>query len=241
MKLRVLFADDEEMARRRLRRLLAQAPDVEVVSECKSGGEALVALEKLEVDLALLDVHMGRVSGLEVSDLAAELGVEVIFTTAHQEHALEAFEKGAIDYLLKPIEEARLLSALDRARARRPLSSPVSASPVGLRPQERFALEVRGEVLLLRPEEVSHALLDGPLVSLFVGNDMHLTELSLSDLLRLLPHLLRVHRRALVALDHIEKLRPQPTGGYLAITRAGAEVPVSRQSARELRRRLGLS
>lgn len=236
MTLRVLFADDEEMARRRMRRLLEALPDVEIVSECKSGGEALVALDQRDVDVALLDVHMGQVSGLEVSELAAELGVEVILTTAHAEHAVAAFEKGAIDYLLKPIDAARLAQALDRARARRP-----APAPLGVRPTERFALEVRGEVLLLRPEDVAYALLDGPLVSLVVGPQKLVTELSLSDLLRRLPHLMRVHRRALLALDHVEKLRPQPTGGYIAITRGGDEVPVSRQAARELRRRLGLT
>lgn len=240
MRLRVLIADDEEMARRRLRRLLSSMTDVEIVAEAKSGEEALLLLDAHPVDVALLDVQMGRISGLTVSDTAAELGVEVVLTTAHAEHAVEAFDKGAVDYLLKPIEEERLAQALNRVRSRlrsRLAPLPVmSASPA----RERLALEVRGEVLFLKTAEISHALLDGELVTVFTSDAAHLTELSLTELEAKLPSLLRVHRRALLALDHVARLLPQPTGGYLAKTHAGREVPVSRQAARELRRQLGL-
>ena len=237
MRLRVLIADDEEMARRRMRRLLASMPDVEIVAEAKSGEEALLLLDAHSVDVALLDVHMGRISGLTVSDTAAELGVEVVLTTAHAEHAVEAFDKGAVDYLLKPIDVERLAQALRRVRSRlAPPPPPATESAV----RERLALEVRGEVLFLKTADISHALLDGELVTLFTRDASHLTELSLTELEAKLPSLLRVHRRALLALDHVARLIPQPTGGYLAKTHAGHEVPVSRQAARELRRRLGL-
>jgi two-component system, LytTR family, response regulator len=236
MRLRVLIADDEEMARRRMRRLLSSMPDVEIVAEAKSGEEALLLLDAHPVDVALLDVHMGRISGLTVSDTAAELGVEVVLTTAHAEHAVEAFDKGAVDYLLKPIDEARLVQALRRVRSRLAPLPPAKESPA----LERLALEVRGEVLFLKTADISHALLEGELVTLFTRDAAHLTELSLTELEAKLPSLLRVHRRALLALDHVSRLVPQPTGGYLAKTHGGHEVPVSRQAARELRRRLGL-
>lgn len=238
MTLRVLFADDEAMARKRMRRLLESQPGVEIVAECTSGEDALLSLDAHAVDVALLDVHMGLVSGLEVSELAAELGVEVILTTAHTEHAVEAFEKGAVDYLLKPIDEARLAQALSRASARiepsRPASSPSAPTT------ERLAIESHGEVHLLNPEDISHAISDGQLVTLVAGNRELLTERTLSELERRLPSLLRVHRRALLSLAHVDRLKPQPTGGYLAVMRSGQEVPVSRQEARELRRRLQL-
>jgi two-component system LytT family response regulator len=235
MTLRVLFADDEAMARKRMRRLLEAQPNIEIVAECTSGEEALLCLDAHAVDVALLDVHMGLVSGLQVSELAADLGVEVILTTAHAEHAVEAFEKGAIDYLLKPIDEARLAQALSRASARIQVAPTPSAQPT-----DRLAIESHGEVHLLNPEDVSHATSDGQLVTLVTTDRELLTERTLAELERRLPSLLRVHRRALLSLAHVDRLKPQPTGGYVAIMKSGHEVPVSRQEARELRRRLQL-
>jgi two-component system, LytTR family, response regulator len=233
--LRVLFADDEEMARVRLRRLLESAGGVEIVCECRSGEEALRMLEAHAVDVALLDVRMGVVSGLEVADAAADLGVEIILTTAHADHAVAAFEKGALDYLLKPIDEQRLAEALGRARARITPPHTPAAMPI-----ERLPIASRGEIVLVAPGSVSHAISDGRLVTVTTSDRELLTELTLADLLRHLPHLLRVHRRAVLALEHVDRLQPQPSGGYLAKMRGGQVVPVSRQEARQLRRRLGI-
>lgn len=242
MTLRVLIADDEQMARRRLRRLLADLDAIEIVAECASGEDALLQLDRLDVDLALLDVRMGARSGLEVSDAAAELGVEVIFTTAHTEHAVAAFAKGAADYVLKPVDPARLAQAIARARERveraRAPEPPGPASRL-----DRLALASRGEVRLVRAEDVSHAIADGALVTVWASGEPIVTDLSLSELERRMPAgtLERVHRRALLDLAHVERLRPLPTGGYLAITRGGHEVPVSRQAARGIRRRFGIT
>jgi two-component system LytT family response regulator len=239
--LRVLLVDDELMARRRLRRLLSAMADVEVVAECESAEAALVQLDSLDVDVALLDIQMPGRSGLEVSQVAAEWGVEVVFTTAHPEHAAAAFDRGVADYVLKPIEEARLALALSRVRQRLATVEPVGG-PVSPAPPARLALTVRGEVRLLDPATISHAELDGPLVTVWVGNEALLTDLSIQELARRLPagQFERVHRRVLVNLSRVERLKPQPSGGYLATTTSGHEVPVSRQSARLLRRRLGI-
>ncbi|MFO0714267.1 MAG: response regulator [Sandaracinus sp.] len=236
-ELRVLIADDEEMARLRVRRLLGELGQASIVGEAASGKEALALLEDLDVDVALLDVRMGLVSGLDAAERAADLGVEVIITTAHREHAVEAFAHGAIDYLLKPIEGPRLAKALDRARARL-VTSP--APPTALTTSARLPLEVRGEIVLVPIQAITHAVLEDTLVRVHAGSEAHLTELSLTDLERRLPHLFRAHRRALVSLDHVSRLRPLASGGYVAILRDGAEVPVSRQSARALRRQLGI-
>jgi two-component system LytT family response regulator len=237
--IRVLFADDEPMARKRLRRLLSAIEGVEIVAECENGEAALRELDRMDVDLALLDVRMGAASGLVVADAASALGVEVIFTTAHAEHAVAAFEKGAVDYVLKPVEEERLRAAVSRAVQR---IDAVRVTPSKAAPLDRVALEVRGEVRLVRPDDVSHALLDGELVTVFVGAEALLTERTLAELsAQLGPRFVRVHRRALLDLAHVERLRPEASGGYTAITRAGLEVPVSRQAARALRRQLGLT
>jgi two-component system LytT family response regulator len=241
--LRVLVADDELMARKRLRRILAAMPDVQVVAECQDAEETLAQLDALDVDVALLDIHMPGRSGLEVSQVAAEWGVEVVFTTAHPEHAVAAFAHGVADYVLKPIEETRLAVALSRVRQRLAAveSGPESPGPVA--PQlARLALTVRGEVRLVDPAAISHAELDGSLVTVWVGTEALLTDLSIHELERRLPSdvFARVHRRALINLAQVERLKPQPSGGYLAITTSGHEVPVSRQAARLLRRRLAI-
>ncbi|MCU0671780.1 MAG: LytTR family DNA-binding domain-containing protein [Myxococcota bacterium] len=245
MRLRTLIADDEQMARKRVRRLLEGRDDVEIVAEVASGEAALATLESIEVDLAILDVQMPGLSGLDVSSAAAELGVHVVFTTAHSEHAVQAFERGAVDYVMKPLDEARLALAIERVKARgvaeaAPTSSPSATTETA--PFDRLALRVRGEVRLVRVEDVEHATLEGELVTVVAKGERLLTELSLQELERRLvgPSFWRVHRRALLNLAHVERLRPLPTGGYVAVTFAGDEVPVSRQEARKLRQRLGL-
>lgn len=255
MRLRTLIADDEQMARKRARRLLEERDDVEVVAEVASGEAALAMLESIEVDLALLDVQMPGLSGLDVSSAAGELGVLVVFTTAHSEHAVQAFERGAVDYVMKPLDEARLGLAIERVKARviadaafaslAPSVTTVPSTfgaPTPEAPFDRLALRVRGEVRLVRVDDVEHATLDGELVTVVAKGERLLTELSLQELERRLigPSFWRVHRRALLNLAHVERLRPLPTGGYVAITFAGDEVPVSRQEARKLRQRLGL-
>lgn len=236
MRLKVLIADDEELARRRLRRLLEEGSGVEIVGEAKTGEEALQLLDELDVDLAILDVRMPFATGLDVATVAAELGVEVIFVTAHDAHAVDAFAKGATDYLLKPVEAERLALALSRVERPAAPVAPPSAPAL-----ERLALEVKGELVLVAPASVTHAVSDGDLVTVHLEDGAaHLSELSLAELSRKLPGLLRVHRRALLGIEHVARLRPLPTGGYVAITRTGREVPVARQSARALRRALGL-
>jgi two-component system, LytTR family, response regulator len=244
-KLRALVADDELMARRRMRRLLSALPDVEIVAECGSGEEALAELDRVEVDVAFLDIRMAGLSGLDVSEVAVELGVEVVLTTAHPEHAVAAFEHGALDYVLKPVEAERLATALTRVRRRLDMarvSSANPAAPSGGSALDRLPLEVRGEVRLVRPDDISHAVLDGGLVTVWVGAESLFTELSLNELERRLPagSFERVHRQALLNLRRVDRLKPRPTGGYLALTTDGHEVPVSRQAARALRRRLGI-
>jgi two-component system LytT family response regulator len=242
--LRVLIADDEEMARKRLRRLLAALPDVEVVAECASGDAALSVLEAVDVDVAVLDVQMPGLTGLDVSQAAAELGVEVIFATAHPEHALTAYDRGVLDYVLKPVDAERLAVAIERARARvtpRPAADAMDtvSAPASL---DRLAVTVGGDVRLFAVAEIACATLEGVLVRLRAGGELVWTELTLQELEARLAGrgFVRVHRRALLNLAHVDRLRPLATGGYLALTRQGDEVPVSRQEARRLRQRLGL-
>src|SRR5512140_1979204 len=116
-KLRVLIADDELLARKRLTRLVAALPEVELVGECASGEEVLARVREQKVDVLLLDIQMPGLTGLDAMALLPADGPYVIFCTAHPDHAVQAFDVGAVDYVLKPIEAGRLQKAIERAAA----------------------------------------------------------------------------------------------------------------------------
>lgn len=237
--LRVVLVDDELIARARLRRLLAAVPDVTVVGECDRGEALHGAVAAGEADVVLLDIEMPGVSGLEALRLLPEPRPYVIFCTAHAEHAVAAFDVGAVDYVTKPVEAGRLALAIERAR--RAVRAGAGAG-TGAGVPRRLAVETREGVLLIDPAEIALAEIDGALVTLHVGGRRVLSDLPLAELQARLPagSFVRVHRRALLNLDHVALLEPTAAGGYVARTRGGLSVEVSRQAARELRRALGL-
>jgi two-component system LytT family response regulator len=237
--LRVLVADDEATARKRLLRLLAAMPDVAIAGECADAQEVLALVRAGAVDVVLLDIQMPELSGLEALQLFPANGPPVIFCTAHAAHAVSAFDVGAVDYLLKPIDGGRLRKALERVRER---GAAPRAAPTGAAPLERLALPTRQGIVLLDPRDVTHAELADELVTVHTATASYLSALSLQDLEGRLPAatFLRVHRRALVNLAHVTRLQPNEVGGFVAVTTGGQSVEVSRQVARELRKRLGL-
>jgi two-component system LytT family response regulator len=242
--LRVLIADDELLARKRLARLLSAFPDVEVCGEAADGEAVLAAARAGGLDVILLDIHMPGLSGLDALALLPEDGPRVILCTAHAEHAVDAFEHGAVDYVLKPVEAARLQKALDRARARiAPREKePEKGQAAGSKGLARLPIPTRQGIVLVDPDTISHATLEGELVTVFTTQGEFLTDFTLNELADKLPveGFQRVHRRALLNLAHVTRLEPLETGGYIARTSKGHSVEVSRQSARELRRMLGL-
>lgn len=247
--LRVLVADDEEIARKRLARLLKMIPDVELCGECRDGEDALNAVRQGNVDVLLLDIQMPGLTGLDAMALLPPEAPYVIFCTAHPEHAVHAFDVGAVDYLLKPIEAARLQKALERARSRDAITRfrnefhhQRERRAEANTELKRLALSTRSGIVLLDPREVSHAVLQDELVTVFTTKDKYLTDLSLQDLHERLPKesFERVHRRALLNLEHVARLEPNEVGGFTARTHRDHCIEVSRAAARELRKRLGL-
>lgn len=246
--LQVLIADDEEIARKRLTRLVQLLPDTEVCGECRDGEQVLARVRAGGVDVVLLDIQMPGLSGLEALELLPEDGPYVIFCTAHSEHAVRAFDVGAVDYLLKPIEAARLQKALERARSRdvvrrfqQELRAHRAKDPA--KPElERLALPTRHGIVLIDPDTISHAVLEGELVTLFTAQGKYLTDFTLQDLQDRLPanRFERVHRRAVLNLAAVARLEPNEVGGFTAHTHRGETVEISRAAARALRRKLGL-
>jgi two-component system LytT family response regulator len=261
--LRVLVCDDEVMARRRLLRLLEALPEVRLAGECEDAAELLERVREGGIDVVLLDIQMPGLTGIDALALWPPGGPVVVFCTAHSEHAVAAFDVGAVDYLLKPVEAGRLKKALVRAREteirsrfareaqrqrelRQSGTGVASGDDVGAGASAangfpaRLALETRDGIVLLAPDEISHAQLDGALVTVHTRRGEFLCDLPLHELeQRLRPYgFVRVHRRALLNLAHVTRLDPVETGGFVARTAAGAAVEVSRLAARDLRRRL---
>jgi two-component system LytT family response regulator len=239
-KLRVLIADDEQVARSRLKRLLEALPDVEVAGECEDGTQVLERVRGGGVDVVLLDIQMPKLKGTEALALWPKDGPQVVFCTAHAQHAVEAFDSGAVDYVLKPVEPARLAKALGRVRER---GAPERfRAEVAKHQIDRLPITTRAGVVLVDPTAISHAVLEGELVTVYAGAEKYLTDYSLNELEERLGRgrFERVHRRALLNLTHVARLEPLETGGYFARTHGGHSIEVSRQSARELRKRLGL-
>ena len=225
--MRILIADDEKMARKRLARLL-DALGGHTLTACRDGEEALAALDPARIDVAILDIDMPGMNGLQTAELAHKRGIPVIFVTAHEQHAVEAFRQHAVHFLLKPIDAPRLAEALERI------------TPEGTR-VKRLALRVGDDAVLVDVAAITHALYDGALVTVHVGDAQHLSDRSLQELLdQLAGPFLRVHRRAIVNLDRVVRLESLPSGGYTAHLDNGGEAPVSRAAARDLRKRLGL-
>lgn len=244
--LRVLVCDDELMARKRVLRLLGELPGnpVEIAIECESGEEVLARLKEEEIDVAILDVNMPGMSGIETVLAMPEERPYIVFLTAHPEHAVKAFEVGAVDYMMKPVDDARLAKAIERARyfldhGRAQDDAGGQAAPK----LAKLAIATHDGAALVSPNDVTHATFDGTLVSVHTSTRTILTDDTLQDLenkLATAGSFERVHRRAILNLDHVERLESVDSGGYVACLSTGKRVDVSRQSARKLRRRLGL-
>ncbi len=240
-KTRVLIVDDEPLARERLRSWLRDEPSVEIVGECGSGAEAINALQSMAVDLVFLDMEMPGGNGLQVlAQLPAEKRPAVVFATAHERFAVDAFEVQAVDYLLKPFDRERLQTALRRAeeflRARRAgaleekIESLLSeAAGPGKKP-ERLAVKADGRLVFLKPDEIVWIeAADNYII-------LHLTDgrLMLRETLAAIEERIgsisfaRVNRSAVVHLDQIKELQPTFHGDYVVVLRDGTKVPLSR-------------
>lgn len=258
-RLRALVADDEAMSRARLCRLLGQAGDVEVVAECADGDSALAALQRLRPDVAFLDIRMPDLSGFGVLlALPAPARPQVVFVTAHAEHALRAFEVEAADYLLKPYSAERLHAALARVRKLRAAAAPAAPEPVspglaspgpaavapaaaGAYPQ-RLAVPVGARLRLLPVDEIECALAQSNYVELHAGGQSYLLRETMNGLeARLDPaRFLRIHRSRLLRLDAVRDIEHLEGGRFLLRLASGMRLGSGASYRDKVRQALGL-
>ena len=258
MKIRALIVDDEPLARRRVRQLATDEPDLEFVGECADGPEALAAIAEKAPDLVFLDVNMPGLDGLEVAGkLPRERLPVIIFTTAYDQHAVRAFEARALDYLVKPLTAERFRAALARARehleqrrageAARGLldllaarsggegAPPLSAAPprpAGGAPAylTRLTIKTEERLVVLRTEEIDSIESAGNYVSVHVGQESHILRDTLGNLEgQLAPEkFLRISRSAIVNLDRVKELQPLFKGEHLVVLRNGRKLAMTR-------------
>lgn len=234
---RVLIVDDERLGRLGVRARLKRYPAFVVERECSTGEEALAAIRELTPDLVFLDVRMPGMSGLEVArTIGPETMPTVIFTTAYDQYAFEAFEASAIDYLLKPLDEARFARALERARrlmeaSTRGGAGEGDATPASREPQlDRFWVKTCGKVVLVPVNEVDWIAAEGDYARLHVRDRSYLINDSLTALEHRLPPALfaRIHRSTIVNIGRVVEFRPHLNQDHIIRLRSGVEVRLSR-------------
>lgn len=248
--MRVLIVDDEPLARQGVRQLLAREPGVEVLGECANGRDALDAVAALRPQVVFLDVQMPGMDGFEVlARLPEELSPVVVFVTAHDRYAVRAFEECALDYLLKPLDEARFARAVARARAAlaAPAASPpplfAGWAPAASRPpgRERLMIGIApGRSIFVRTDDIFWIQAQDYCVAVHLERGRHyLVRQSLDEMeARLDPRrFARVHRSALVNLDRVQEIRPLGRERAEARLADGTSVPVSRERLRALEAR----
>ncbi len=234
--LKVLVVDDETLARRNVTVLLGRDPDIGSVAECGSGPDAVDAVRRSRPDLLFLDVQMPECGGFDVLEmLGSDVPPAVIFVTAYDEYALRAFEAGALDYLLKPFDDARFARALGRAKER---LAHVASRPA--QPLQRLVVKDRDRLLFVEVADIDWIDAAGYYACLHVGKDTHIVRRTLSDLERDLgsDRFIRIHRSIVVNLERVQALDLQDEGAYEVILKSKARLRLSRRFRRRLQDRL---
>lgn len=247
--MRVLLVDDSRLARAELRRLLEAFPDVVVAGEARNADEARTLLTTQPVDLLLLDIHMPGETGFELL-ASLEAAPPVVFTTAYDAHALRAFEVNALDYLLKPVQEARLAAALDKVRAQLPadLQAPVLASAIAtpaapLTGQDQVFVKDGERCWFVRLADVRLFEINGSYTQLYFDQHRPLIPRTLAQLeARLDPRVFfRANRQQIINLNFVAGVEPWFSHSLRLTLRGGAEVvEVSRQQSVRFRELLSL-
>jgi two-component system, LytTR family, response regulator len=241
MSIRALIVDDENLARKRIRKLLAPEADIEIIGECADGPQAIRCICEQRPDLVFLDVQMPEVTGFDVlRALPPQAWPEVIFVTAHDSHALEAFEVQAVDYLLKPFTQARLHEAVRRVVQRvqtrasaaidHQLVELLNASPARPPRLQRMAVRTGSRTVLVKVEDIDYFESAANYVVAHTSTENHVLRKPLAHLEAELPprRFVRISRSTIVNINRIKEFRPGPEGESLIVLHDGKELAMTR-------------
>ncbi len=252
--IRVLIVDDEVLARENLRLLLERDPECEVLPDCVGGEEAVQAILRGGIDVVFLDVQMPRVSGLDVIERVGFKHLpEIVFVTAHDKYALEAFERQALDFLLKPFSDERFASVLAHIKSRLHAKASaelgerlvavvedLSASALCAAPGARMSFKVGRELTCLDPARIDWIEASDYQSKIHSEGKILLVRRTMDELEEELGavRFFRVHRSAIVNLERVRQLSRGAPGEFMALLEDGSQVRVARSRRRELERRL---
>jgi len=242
MKIRTVLVDDETLARNRLKQFLAEEPDVEIVGEFANGRAAVEFIRRHEPSLVFLDVQMPQFSGFDVVQaLPPETRPAIVFVTAHDRYAIEAFEALAMDYLLKPFNRARLQEAVRRARLRLQPAAPAPGENKAPR-FTRFAVKDGNQTHFVKTQDVDYIEAAANYVVLCTAGGNFILRETLQNLEAALPPdlFLRVSRGIIINLERIKSIRSEMPGEHFIILQNGREFPMTR-GLKEVRERLQYS
>jgi two-component system LytT family response regulator len=233
--IRALVVDDEPLARCNLTVLLRRDPDIESIAECGSGAEAIEAIRRWKPHLVFLDVQMPECGGFDVLELlGADLPPTIIFVTAYDNYALRAFEAGALDYLLKPFDDARFGRALRRAKDK------LAHYALQPQPAKRLVVKSPGQLLFVDVSDIDWIEAASYYACLHVGRDTHIVRRTLSELERDLGEgsFIRIHRSIIVNVDRIHGLELQSGGEYEVVLKSKVRLRLSRRFRKRLQDRM---
>jgi two-component system, LytTR family, response regulator len=250
MKMRVLIVDDEPWARKRIATLLKAEADVEMVGECSGGAEAVRTITERVPDLVFLDVQMPEVDGFEVVEaIGPDQMPLVIFATAYDKYAIQAFDAQALDYLLKPFDEERFRKALSRARREFIEKTPSERTIRGLlesvqsrqRFLQRLAVRSGGRILFLKAVDIDWVEASGNYVTLHAGTDSHMLRTGMNALEPKLDpeQFVRIHRSTIVNLDRVRQMQPWFRGEQILVLKDGTQLNVGRAFRGKLLQQIG--
>ncbi len=236
--MRVLIVDDEAPARARLRQMLAAHTDLEIAGEAETGPQAMEMALSLRPDLLLLDIQMPGSSGIDVAACLPAPRPQVIFCTAYDQHAVDAFELHAVDYLLKPISRARLSQALDRARTRAAAGAETGLDHAirGGNQWSRFLVKSAGHYLVVGEARVIYFASEDGLTRLVAEGGQYWMDPTLNELESRLDaaRFFRISRAAIIGLNAVSEVYPMPGGSGEVLLKNGVRLEVSRRRFREL-------
>ncbi len=247
MKIKTIIADDEPLAREKIRNLLNDDPDIELIGECADGIETVTAIRNQQPDLVFLDVQMPELDGFGVLKALSDSDMPtLIFVTAYDQYALRAFEVHALDYLLKPFDRERFQKALQRAKEhiRKEKSGEVNEKLLTLLEDlkseksnnherkylDRLVIKAGGRVTFLKTEEIDWIEAAGNYIRLYIGKDSHLLRDTMNNIqTKLDPEkFLRIHRSTILKIDRIKELQPWYHGEYVVTLENGKQLTSSR-------------
>lgn len=240
MKIRTLIVDDEPLARQRVRLLLEEEPDIEIIGECDNGADAVRTIEAERPDLLFLDIQMPEMDGFTVlRNIQGELPV-VIFATAFDKHAVQAFEAHALDYLLKPFKPARFADAVKRARqqladrkagaAGRSLLELLGNRTPPVEQLTRLTIKTPDRVIFVPVDKIDTIEAAGKYAVVHVGKESHILRETMTNLEGKLPssQFLRISRSAIVNVDLIQEVQPMFKGDHVIVLKNGKKLQTSR-------------